>query len=333
MRLVQLSDIHFGGENKEAVEAATAWINEARPDLVVVAGDLTLDGKTPEFDAAAAWLKRLPDPMIVVPGNHDTPFVGPRELFERFTRTWRRFKDRFGDEDGAAWRAPGITVTSLNTARAAQVRWNWSKGAVSHGQVRRIVRELKAAPAGDLKVVVCHHPLMEVLGGPMTAKVHGGVSAASHFVEAGADVILSGHIHLPFVTRAVTARPRRSARAPCRTANAAPRRASMSSRSSRAVSASRPWPMSAASSRPGAPGRAIVAASQIRKRRDPKAAPFLCLVSSRSSLTWRAAPSEAVGEQRHHEQDQEDKEQDLGDPDRGPRDAGEAQQGGDQGDH
>ena len=200
MRLVQLSDIHFGGENKDAVEAAAAWIRDARPDLVVVAGDLTLDGKTAEFDAAAAWLRRLPDPMIVVPGNHDTPFVGPRELLVRFTRAWGRFKDRFGDEDGAAWRAPGVTVTSLNTARAAQARWNWSKGAVSRGQIRRVVRELEAAPAGDLRVVVCHHPLMEVLGGPMTAKVRGGVDAANHFVRAGADVILSGHIHLPFVT-------------------------------------------------------------------------------------------------------------------------------------
>lgn len=200
MKLVQVSDIHFGGENKEAVEAATAWIIEAKPDLVIAAGDLTLDGKVPEFDAAAAWLKRLPDPLVVVPGNHDTPFVGPAELFERFTRTWGRFKDRFGDEDGAAWRGPGVTVASLNTARAAQVRWNWSKGAVSHGQVRRVVRELEAAPAGDLKVVVCHHPLMEILGGPMTAKVHGGVDAANRFVRAGADVILSGHIHLPFVT-------------------------------------------------------------------------------------------------------------------------------------
>jgi len=200
VKLVQVSDIHFGGENKEAVEAATAWILEARPDLVIAAGDLTLDGKLTEFEAAAAWLKRLPDPMIVVPGNHDTPFVGPGELFERFTRTWRRFKDRFGDEDGAAWRGPGVTVVSLNTARAAQVRWNWSKGAVSHSQIRRVVRELEAAPAGDLKVVVCHHPLMEILGGPMTAKVHGGVDAANRFVQASADVVLSGHIHLPFVS-------------------------------------------------------------------------------------------------------------------------------------
>ena len=56
MKLVQVSDIHFGGENREAVEAATQRIREEAPDLTVVAGDLTLDGKTSEFDAAAAWI-------------------------------------------------------------------------------------------------------------------------------------------------------------------------------------------------------------------------------------------------------------------------------------
>lgn len=200
MKLAQVSDIHFGGENREAVEAAACRIRDEAPDLIVVAGDLTLDGKTAEFDAAATWLKTLPEPMLVVPGNHDTPFVGPAELWTRFTRPWRRFQDRFGIEDGAQWRGPGVTVTSLNTARAAQLRLNWSKGAVSRRQIRGACERLQAAPSDDLKVVVCHHPLMEVLGGPMTARVRGGVDAADRLVEAGADVILTGHIHLPFVT-------------------------------------------------------------------------------------------------------------------------------------
>jgi 3',5'-cyclic AMP phosphodiesterase CpdA len=200
MKLAQVSDIHFGGENREAVEAAAHRIEDEAPDLVVVAGDLTLDGKTPEFDAAAAWLSGLSSPRLVVPGNHDTPFVGPGELWTRFTRPWRRFSDRFGAQDGAGWRGSGITITSLNTARAAQLRWNWSKGAVSRRQIRRVRQDLEAAPAEDLKVVVCHHPLMEILGGPMTARVRGGVDAANRFVQAGADVVLTGHIHLPFVT-------------------------------------------------------------------------------------------------------------------------------------
>jgi predicted phosphodiesterase len=47
--------------------------------------------------------------------------------------------------------------------------------------------------------VVCHHPLIEMLGGPMTAKVHGGTAAAQAFAHAGVDLVLTGHIHAPFV--------------------------------------------------------------------------------------------------------------------------------------
>jgi hypothetical protein len=47
--------------------------------------------------------------------------------------------------------------------------------------------------------VVCHHPLIEMLGGPMTAKVHGGTAAAQAFSQAGVDLVLTGHIHAPFV--------------------------------------------------------------------------------------------------------------------------------------
>ena len=44
-RLVHLTDIHFGTEDKAAVEAATAFVLDRPPDLVVVTGDLTRNGK------------------------------------------------------------------------------------------------------------------------------------------------------------------------------------------------------------------------------------------------------------------------------------------------
>jgi predicted phosphodiesterase len=49
-----------------------------------------------------------------------------------------------------------------------------------------------------LRVVACHHPLTEMIGGPMTARVWGGEEAARDFAEAGVDLVLSGHIHAPF---------------------------------------------------------------------------------------------------------------------------------------
>ena len=199
LKLVQVSDIHFGGEHKEAVEAAVERIHAERPDLVIAAGDLTKDGKEVEFDAAQAWLARLPRPQLVTPGNHDTPFVGPREILTRIVAPWRRYESRFGDRHNSDWDDPRATVATLNSARAFQLRPNWSKGAVSRKQVREVCADLKGAAPGALKIVVCHHPLIEMIGGPMTARVHGGTAAAQAFSHAGVDLVLTGHIHAPFV--------------------------------------------------------------------------------------------------------------------------------------
>ncbi len=59
-RLVQLSDIHFGGENRPAIVAVAAWIAEHRPDLAVVTGDVTREGAPQEFADASAWPLRYP---------------------------------------------------------------------------------------------------------------------------------------------------------------------------------------------------------------------------------------------------------------------------------
>jgi len=199
LKLVQVSDIHFGGEHKEAVEGAVARIHAEQPDLVIAAGDLTKDGKISEFNAAQAWLERLPTPRLVTPGNHDIPFAGPLEILWRLIAPWRRYQNRFGRRKSQDWDDPRVTVVALNTARAFQLRLNWSKGAVSRRQIREVCAALGDAAPGALKIVVCHHPLIEMLGGPMTAKVHRGTAAAQAFAQAGADLVLTGHIHAPFV--------------------------------------------------------------------------------------------------------------------------------------
>jgi 3',5'-cyclic AMP phosphodiesterase CpdA len=199
IKIIQVSDIHFGGENVAATDAALERFHAEQPDLLIAAGDLTRDGAAAEFDAAKAWLDHAPRPQLVAPGNHDTPYLGPLEIVERLVSPWKRYEQRFGPADDVAWQGKGASVFAINTARGAQIRWNWSKGAVSSGQTRRLCRRLQASPAGDVKIVVCHHPLIEIVGGPMTARVRGGTHAAETLVQAGADLVLSGHIHTPFV--------------------------------------------------------------------------------------------------------------------------------------
>jgi predicted MPP superfamily phosphohydrolase len=84
LRIAHLSDFHLGMPSRglRAVERAVAWVEERRPDLVCVTGDL-LSRPRGEL-RLLALLERLGDPYVVL-GNHDLalsrdPFSRPVEL-------------------------------------------------------------------------------------------------------------------------------------------------------------------------------------------------------------------------------------------------------------
>lgn len=196
-RIVQLSDVHFGGEHPAAMAAAADYIRAQPFDLVLVTGDLTALGARPEFRNAQTWFDALPGPQLFTPGNHDTPWAG---VIDRLLWPFGRYRSHFGESERAAFAAKDLNIQALNTARGIQPRANWSKGQIAARQVRRAIEGLRRAPIGSsaIRIVACHHPLMEMLGGPMTGKVWGGARAAQAFAEAGVDLILTGHLHVPF---------------------------------------------------------------------------------------------------------------------------------------
>ena len=57
---------------------------------------------------------------------------------------------------------------------------------------------MRQAPIGALRILACHHPLIEMIGTPMTGDVKRGDEAALIFAEAGVDLIMTGHVHVPF---------------------------------------------------------------------------------------------------------------------------------------
>jgi 3',5'-cyclic AMP phosphodiesterase CpdA len=194
-RLIHLSDLHFGAEIRPATEAALAYVQANPPDLIMVTGDLTLNGLPREFRAAAAWRRRLPNPAILTPGNHDTPYWN---IPLRTLRPFDRYRRYIGSPRSAAFDSAALAARMINTARGAQPRPDWSKGAISRSATTAAIAGLAAQPAAALKVVGCHHPLIDGEGLSVTGGVHRGAEAAQRFVNGGVDLVLTGHVHIPF---------------------------------------------------------------------------------------------------------------------------------------
>ncbi len=193
LTLFHVSDLHFGAEDSAALDWFARAVEDVRPDAVICTGDLTMRARHREFAAAAAWLGALAAPVMVEPGNHDLPYFN---LFERFTAPYARYHalrmavHRDLVLDGAA-------IIALPTVAAAQWRLNWSKGHVGSADLAHALTGLAGAASEEIRIVACHHPLIEgnTVG---TASTRGGKQALAALAGAGADAVLSGHVHDPF---------------------------------------------------------------------------------------------------------------------------------------
>ena len=186
-RVLHVSDLHFGrNEKPESVEALARLIEEIEPELVIASGDLTHRGLRREHDRAAEFLRGLAVPLLAIPGNHDIPYTFPK----RFTQPWHEF-ERLWETTEPVYRSETLVAVGLNSVRP----WRHQSGRVRPAQVEHAVRELAGAPAGALKIVTFHH---QMLGAPWRSRkkpVAKRNVVLAGLVEAGADLILAGHIH------------------------------------------------------------------------------------------------------------------------------------------
>jgi 3',5'-cyclic AMP phosphodiesterase CpdA len=187
--LVHLSDIHFGRVDLTLIEPLIASINEVKPDLVAISGDLTQRARTQQFVEARAFLERLAKPQIVVPGNHDVPLHNP---INRFFRPLEKYRRYITDDLQPFYRDEEIAVAGLNTARSL----TFKSGRVNSTQIGGLQEKFCALPDETTKVLVTHHPFDLPEGYHQGDLVGRARMAMGILASCGADLFLAGHLHI-----------------------------------------------------------------------------------------------------------------------------------------
>ena len=190
--LLQISDPHFGTEQAPVVEALATLARQQRPDVLVFSGDITQRARPAQFRAARAFADRLGAPVLAVPGNHDIPLL---DLWARLRRPYARYIAAFGADLEPVHRSPELMVVCVNTTRA----WRHKHGEISGLQVGRVSRLLEDSGSAQLRVVVVHQPVAVTLAEDVPNRVRGHAAALQRWAAAGADLVMGGHIHLPYV--------------------------------------------------------------------------------------------------------------------------------------
>ena len=192
-RLFHISDLHFGLEDRAALDWFRECTRREQPDAVLITGDLTMRARDHEFAAACDWIEALDIPVTVEVGNHDLPYFNP---FARFFWPYRRIQriERLVERE---LDLPGFAVIPLKTTARAQWRFDWSKGWVTGKALAKTLAAIDALPPGTTALVTAHHPLVEA-GTRGRALTRGGARALTELAARGVAAVLTGHVHDAF---------------------------------------------------------------------------------------------------------------------------------------
>lgn len=203
MRIAFITDIHFGRLTAGAVDALLNDLNIQNPDLILIGGDMTQRAFVSQFRECQKFLAKLKSEWLCIIGNHDVPAWN---LFERFTNPYGAYQKFITRELNPTWVNDTIAVQGLNSARRMMRDWAWEQGAISAKQIA-MTHDFFAQHPDKTKIVMVHHPLTHPPSAPTRLLVQNYQNALDGFAAAGADMILTGHLHLASTVNAQTMMP------------------------------------------------------------------------------------------------------------------------------
>ena len=186
---LHVSDLHAGTHEEPEVEADLARsYGETDPEARRRRrGDLTHRNTRGAADPRGARsCARSNGPLVVVPGNHDIPPWPPARFTRRSRSSGASGRRSSRSTAPNAWSCAGSTRSGPGSTREARC------GASSSSGLPRILAD---APAGALRVVALHHHLM---GAPWRSRkrpIANRSSVLGALVDAGAELVVSGHVH------------------------------------------------------------------------------------------------------------------------------------------
>ena len=191
--LLHISDVHFGSPHlPEVAEGVLRVVQEGKPDVVVLSGDLTQRAKAEQFRQARAFVDRISVPTVVVPGNHDVPLY---RVWERALAPYAAYRKHFAQDLEPIHQDLGLFIIGINTAHG----WTLKDGRIRLRRLLEVEAQLRAVPESVFKVVVAHHHLIPPPTFGTQRVLINAFEAIDVFSRAGVDLVLSGHLHQAFI--------------------------------------------------------------------------------------------------------------------------------------
>lgn len=225
-RQLDKSDMKMVIQSDYIMHSLVDEIIKAKPQLLLITGDLTFNGEKASHERLVEHLQSLEQAgvrTLVIPGNHDVmcpyskqfmgdePSAVPSVTSEEFAAIYRNYgygSDSQRDPNSLSYTcevAPGLVLLGIDSniyskSGDSKVTYH-TNGAVKPESLEWIKQQLAQAQAGGKRVVaMMHHHMVEHIDGEAMllpnyiVANHDGVAQVLR--DGGVKVVFTGHLHI-----------------------------------------------------------------------------------------------------------------------------------------
>ncbi|HHT0593056.1 TPA: metallophosphoesterase family protein [Legionella anisa] len=190
MKIIHISDLHFGMHNPMIIESLLEDLNLLKPDVIIISGDLTQRAQPKQYKQLLEFLQHLTMSLLIVPGNHDIPFDNP---IGRFLYPFKRYNDYISAQLEVSFNSKEVNILGVNSANPYQVK----DGRLSQKTLGRIKNHFSST-SKQLNILFFHHHLKYFSG------MHHPLNNAEKFInylkESPIHIVCTGHLHYANLT-------------------------------------------------------------------------------------------------------------------------------------
>lgn len=200
--LMHVSDLHAGPPFRpDLAEQVAREAHDLKPDLLVASGDFVQRADfADQWATITAYLKTLPEPRLVVPGNHDVPLY---KFYDRLLRPYHAYRRHISPNLNPVFELPGLAVVGSCTAHGLTV----DGGYLAPHNMAAIEQAFSRQPPGTCKVAVLHHHVVNPPGSGHRNMISNAEQTVELLDRCGVELLLCGHIHVSYVGTTLDVRP------------------------------------------------------------------------------------------------------------------------------
>lgn len=156
-------------------------------------GDWTQRARSSQYQEAAEFIKKLPVPLLSIPGNHDIPLYN---FLVRMLQPLKNYNKYIRELAVDTFESPEVVIVGFRTAN----KYRTVEGRILEKDIERAQKIFQSADPKAIRMIACHHPVFQPKALSRIRPRH----LAQQVIDLKPHVIVSGHSHLNWIKLVAT---------------------------------------------------------------------------------------------------------------------------------